>query len=245
MTADKTKQPRNLTEKVLDGLSAKIRNGEFIVGQKMPPESELMGMFGVSRTVVREAISRLQASGLVETRHGVGTFLLEPEGKSRLQIKTTNIFTMLDVMEILELRIALETEAAGLAAVRRTDEHVHKLRQILDDFASNLNGENNSVSSDIDFHLLVASATGNHYFYDILKQFGQAIIPRTRLNLAPILEEKNASYLQRVHVEHENILNSILRKDVEAAKAAMRTHLTNSRERLRKAQDEAAKLAKN
>lgn len=231
------RRPRSLTQSVVAVLSQRIRNGEFHVGEKLPTESELMDSFGVSRTVVREAISRLQAAGLVETRHGVGTFLLEPQNEQQLKIRTENILTVLDVLAILELRISLETEAAGLAAVRRTDAHIQQLREILGQFAASIHKKTgNAVAADVAFHLLVATATGNRYFRDILKQLGRTIIPRTRVDSAALGEDDRASYLARVHLEHEDIFNAIVRKDPDAARAAMRTHLANSRERLRRAQ---------
>lgn len=235
------RRSRSLTQNVVTALSERIRNGEFHVGEKLPTESELMESFGVSRTVIREAISRLQAAGLVETRHGIGTFLLEPQNEQQLRIRTENILTMLDVMAILELRISLETEAAGLAALRRTDAHVQQLRTILDEFAEHVRKKTgNAVVSDVAFHLLVATATGNRYFHDILKQLGKAIIPRTRVDSVALAEGDRSRYLERVHLEHEDIYNAIARKDPDAARAAMRTHLANSRERLRKAQEVAA-----
>ncbi|WP_269498881.1 FadR/GntR family transcriptional regulator [Castellaniella sp. S9] len=236
------RRSRNLTKNVVAALSERIRNGEFHVGEKLPTESELMEAFGVSRTVIREAISRLQAAGLVETRHGIGTFLLDPQSEQHLRINAENILTMLDLMAILELRISLETEAAGLAAQRRTEAHVQQLRSILDEFAQHVHKKTgNAVVSDIAFHLLVATATGNRYFHDILKQLGKTIIPRARINSAALADNDRDTYLNRVHLEHEDIYNAIARKDPDAARAAMRTHLANSRERLRKAQELARK----
>lgn len=241
MATGTARRPRSLTQDVVTSLSERIRNGEFHVGEKLPTESELMESFGVSRTVIREAISRLQAAGLVETRHGIGTFLLEPQNEQQLRIRTANILTMLDVIAILELRISLETEAAGLAATRRTDAHVHQLRAALDEFAEHTRKKTgNAVVSDVAFHLLVATATGNRYFHDILKQLGKAIIPRARVDSVALAESDRTRYLERVLLEHEDIYNAIARKDPDAARAAMRTHLANSRERLRKAQEVVA-----
>ncbi|WP_417252587.1 FadR/GntR family transcriptional regulator [Castellaniella sp.] len=241
MATGTIRRSRSLTQDVVTALSERIRNGEFHVGEKLPTESELMESFGVSRTVIREAISRLQAGGLVETRHGIGTFLLEPQNEQQLRIRTANILTMLDVIAILELRISLETEAAGLAALRRTDAHVHQLRAVLDEFVEHTRKKTgNAVVSDVAFHLLVATATGNRYFHDILKQLGKAIIPRTRVDSVALAESDRVRYLERVHLEHEDIYNAIVRKDPDAARAAMRTHLANSRERLRKAQEVVA-----
>jgi DNA-binding FadR family transcriptional regulator len=95
----------------------------------MPTESEIMNQLGVSRTVVREAISRLQAGKLVQTRHGIGTFVLEPQQPESFLGGAASELTVRDVMAILELRISLEAEAAGLAALRRTDENLKEMRR--------------------------------------------------------------------------------------------------------------------
>lgn len=234
------RRSRNLTQNVVAALSERIRRGEFHAGEKLPTESRLMESFGVSRTVIREAMSRLQAAGLVETRHGIGTFLREPQDEQHLRIHNESILTMLDVMAILELRISLETEAAGLAALRRTDAQVQQLRGILDEFAEHVRKKTgNAVVSDVAFHLMVATATGNRYFYDILEQLGNAIIPRTRIDSAALVDDDPHNYLGRIHLEHEDIYSAIARKDPDAARAAMRTHLANSRERLRRSQEAA------
>ena len=96
-----------------------------------------------------------------------------------------------------------------------------------------------SVESDVKFHLLIAQATGNRYFVDILTHLGTTIIPRARLNSAQLSHDEPSAYLQRVNREHEDIFHAIERRDPEGARAAMRTHLSNSRERLRKAQEES------
>jgi DNA-binding FadR family transcriptional regulator len=237
MALSPDRRSRNLTQNVVAALSERIRRGEYHAGEKLPTESALMESFGVSRTVIREAMSRLQAAGLVETRHGIGTFLREPQDERQLRIRNESILTMLDVMAILELRISLETEAAGLAALRRTEEHMQRMRTILDEFAEHVRKKTgNAVVSDVAFHLMVATATGNRYFHDILEQLGSAIIPRTRIDSAALVKDDPHNYLQRIHLEHEDIYNAIVRKDPDAARAAMRTHLGNSRERLRQSQ---------
>ena len=94
-----------------------------------------------------------------------------------------------------------------------------------------------AIEGDVQFHLLIAQATGNKYFVDILTQLGSAIIPRARLNAAKLGKDEPSAYLERVQREHEEIWRAIERKDPEGARAAMRTHLSNSRERLRQAQE--------
>ncbi|CAG9170423.1 HTH-type transcriptional regulator LutR [Cupriavidus laharis] len=225
---------RTLAEEVVSGLTESIRQGQLKPGDKLPTESEVMASFGVSRTVVREALSRLQASGLVETRHGIGTFVLErpAETPSPFRIDPATMGTAMDVLAMLEFRVSLEAEAAGLAASRRSDEQLATMRRALDTMRRSATEGSDAVGADFEFHLSIARATGNRYFTDIMGHLGTMLIPRSRLQ---VNSQERVQYLERVHFEHENIYDAIERRDPEAAKAAMRMHLTNSRERLRKA----------
>jgi GntR family transcriptional repressor for pyruvate dehydrogenase complex len=233
------KKHRNLAQGVVAHISDNIRDGQLSPGDKLPTESEIMRIIGVSRTVVREAISHLQAAGLVETRHGIGTFVLEPPAPTAtLGIDPATIVTMRDVLAILELRISLETESAGLAASRRDDAQLKALRVALDTFETSVRSGGETVPSDVQFHLLIAQSSGNRYFYDILHHLGTNIIPRARLNSAKLAHDDPAVYMERVIHEHEDIFNAIKRQDPESARAAMRIHLSNSRERLRRAQEQ-------
>lgn len=231
------KKHRNLAQGVVAYIADSIRDGALEPGDKLPTESEIMRILGISRTVVREAISHMQAANMVETRHGIGTFVLEPAPPNTLGIDPNTVITMRDVLALLELRISLETEAAGLAAIRRSDAQLQQLRSALDTFQASVRSGGETVPSDLQFHLLVAQASGNRYFHDILSHLGTNIIPRSRLNSAKLAKDDPKVYMERVINEHEDIFNAIARQDPEAARAAIRTHLSNSRERLRRAQE--------
>ena len=231
------KKHRNLAQGVVAYISEGIQNGSISPGDKLPTESEIMRIQGVSRTVVREAISHMQAAGMVETRHGIGTFVLEPAARPTLGIDPTTVVTMRDVLAILELRISLETEAAGLAASRRTETQLQQLRAALDGFQHAASSGEATVGWDVQFHLTIAQASANRYFHDILSHLGTNIIPRSRVNSARLTQDDPANYMERVSREHEDIFNAISRQDPESARAAMRTHLGNSRERMRRAQE--------
>ena len=231
------KKHRNLAQGVVAYISEAIRNGSISPGDKLPTESEIMRIQGVSRTVVREAISHMQAAGMVETRHGIGTFVLEPAARPTLGLDPATVVTMRDVLAILELRISLETESAGLAATRRTAAHLQQLRAALDGFQSAAAKGEETVAWDVQFHLTIAQASSNRYFHDILSHLGTNIIPRSRVNSARITQDDPANYIDRVSREHEDIFAAISRQDADSARAAMRTHLGNSRERLRRAQE--------
>ncbi len=226
---------RSLANLLFEEFDNKIRNGLLRDGDKLPTESELVHDYDVSRTVVREALSKLQAAGLVETRHGIGTFVLPAREGAGLTLNARELSESVDVLAVLELRISLETEAAGLAAQRRSDEHLKILREALHAFEQHSATGGDTITHDLAFHLGIAQATGNPYFREILAHFGALLIPRTRIT--SIQTPTHApDYLRRVNREHEEIYNSIERQDSDTARAAMRIHLTNSRERLRLAQ---------
>jgi DNA-binding FadR family transcriptional regulator len=233
------KRSLSLVQEVMNDLTAKIRNGLYKPGEKLPTEPEVMAEQGVSRTVVREAMSRLQAAGFVETRHGVGTFVLPPVAAAKPTLDLMTVVTIRDVLAMLELRISLETEAAGLAALRRTDEQLALMRRAVELFEEGVSKGESSVDADFQFHLQIALATGNKYFEDFYRHLGTTTIPRTRLDTSQFSPEPGQSYLYRTNREHEYILDAITRKDPQAASASMRMHLTNSRERLRCASEAA------
>ena len=228
------RRPKGLVSEIVDSLASSIRQGELQPGDKLPTEAEIMLRFDVSRTVIRESLSRLQASGLVETRHGIGTFVLPPLQEGNFKIQAEDFATVADVISVLELRISLETEAAGLAAQRRTAENLQAMEDALKAFHDAISLDSDAVPPDFKFHMEVARSTGNRHFADLMTYLGTMIIPRTRVNTAHSAPEGRLNYLQRVNAEHESIYTAIRNQDPEAARAAMRTHLSNSRERLRR-----------
>ncbi|RMV21298.1 GntR family transcriptional regulator, partial [Pseudomonas savastanoi] len=119
VSAAPKRRQHSLATDLVTELSQRILLGKIAPGQKLPSENQIVREHGVSRTVVREAISKLQASGLVVTHHGIGTFVLERSDQTGLRLK---VETVSRVRDIIELRIGLETQAVALAAVRRTDE---------------------------------------------------------------------------------------------------------------------------
>ena len=224
-------KPRNLALGVVDELAHRIRTGRVRVGEKLPTETLIMSEFSVSRTVAREAISRLQAAGMVETRHGVGTFSLGANETPAFRIAAESTATVHDVIAVLELRIGVETEAAALAAKRRSASNLAQLRQTLDAMAQWVEEGGDAIAADFQFHLGIARATQNTHFIELMLTLGSTLVPRARLGSWNLDHEGRLAYLRRVNGEHESILEAITRGDGEGARAAMRTHLTNSRER--------------
>lgn len=248
MTTRKASPPprrraHSLAQQVMNDLVERIRDGTYRPGQRLPTEPELMTEQGVSRSVVREAMSRLQAAGLAETRHGIGTFVLEPAATRAAALDISTVNTIRDVLAMLELRISLESEAAALAAERRTAEQLKRMQRALADFDDAVERDDSAVEADLAFHLQIALATGNGYFEEIYRHLGSTTIPRTRLDTSQFSADTRRSYLTRVNREHQDILEAIARGDARRASAAMRKHLTNSRERLLRASNGGAKTA--
>ena len=229
------RRPRTLAHDLVDSLGDRIRDGRLAPGVKLPTEAAFMDEFRVSRTVVREAISKLQAAGLVETRHGIGTFVVGPGDGSTFRIGREQLATLRDVIAMLELRIGVEVEAAGLAANRRTPEDLATMREALDAFSAALEAGRDAVSADFQFHLQIMRATHNRHYTNLMMSLGTMMIPRARLDPATAADEARLGYLRRVNAEHESIYDAIANRDAEAARAAVRTHLANSRERRRRA----------
>lgn len=167
------KRSPGLAHDIVAELTQRILLGQLAPGEKLPSESAIVREHGVSRTVVREAISKLQAAGLVETRHGIGTFVLERDQRQGIHLSRD---TAASVRGIIELRMGLETQAAALAARRRTEEQLLQMRQALDDHQDSLANNDSSVEPDLRFHQLIAQATGNSCFTDIIAQLGRSAI---------------------------------------------------------------------
>lgn len=214
---------------LVSSLTQQILLGTFKPGDKLPSENTLVREHAVSRTVVREALSKLQASGLVEPRHGIGTFVIERQAQSGLRVGAESAAS---VRDLLELRIGLEGQAAALAALRRTDSQLQRMRQALDDHQDLAAAGDSCIEPDRRFHLLIAEATGNLYFSETMAQLGSGLIPRNRMAADERSGAKLARHAYLANLEHEAILNAIRRQDPDAARAAICLHLSNSRDRL-------------
>ena len=227
------RRSETLSTQLAKDLGARIARGEIKPGEKLPSEHKLIDVYGVSRTVVREAISSLKAKGMITSRQGIGAFVLQAVPSVTLRIEPGNAGALSDMMDILELRIALEVEAAGLAAQRRTDANLSALRAALDEMALTTNQGEDGIKQDRQFHLELLRAVGNSHFSALLEQLGAMAFPRARLDLFAHDGVARTIYLQCIGLEHENIYRAILDQDPAGARDAMRRHLSNSRERLR------------
>src|SRR3954469_4219910 len=121
----------SLSDGLFRKLEAQIRSGELPPGSKMPSQKDLAESASVSRTVVREAVARLTAQGLTSSRQGSGVFVAETAQYQAFQVTREELAELTDVIKLLEMRLALETERAGLAAARRTTADIGAIRAAL------------------------------------------------------------------------------------------------------------------
>lgn len=228
--------PGSLTDRVTDALSQLIRRGEFPPKARLPTETEMGNRFGVSRTVIREAVSRLKSEGLVESRQGVGVFVRDAGLDTPFRIDPNVVESMRSIMQIVELRRGLEAEMAALAAERRSPEQLAEIRKRLEAVHRAEPLSASGVEADMAFHREIARATGNPHFvalWDFIGQFLRGAMTVTRAN-----EARSTEFTTQVGAEHEAIMDAIARGDAEAARDAARLHMEMAAARIRRADPE-------
>ena len=218
----------SLSRQVSDQLEALILGGKVPVGEKLPTENALCDQFGVSRTVIREAVAKLKSLGLVETKRGVGTTVVRNAPADKPFHHNINPNAVEDILHILELRMVFEEAAAGLAAVRHDEADLERFEQVDRAFHEARIDNKLARREDYEFHLSIAMATKNPLIKGFFEQFNQNVIPRTKLTNENIDERESEKYLVRVEDEHRTILNAIRSRDPEAAKRAMHQHLSRA-----------------
>ena len=227
---EKVSAAPTLSDQVAQALLARIESGHLAPGEKLPPEAALAPEFGVSRTVVREAISRLKQGGLVESRQGSGVFVSLQPAVSPLRIDDSVIESREAVVQIVELRRAIESEAAALAAQRRSDSQLLEIERAFRAIDVEVAAGGDGVAADVSFHREIARATGNPYFLKTLEFLSQYLMAATRMTRAN--EARRIEFMRQVRDEHSVIVEAIRRQDAVAARNAAATHMFNAARRL-------------
>jgi GntR family transcriptional repressor for pyruvate dehydrogenase complex len=222
-----------LVKQIGDELRTEIASGRFDIGDKLPSQAELSERFGVSRTVVREAIASLQADGLLEARQGAGVFITASTPPTAGAFQAVDVKRISSMLETLELRSAVEIEAAGLAALRRSPAQEEAILRAHQAVASQIAAGHRSAETDFAFHRAIAAATNNPRFVEFLDLLGQSAIPRTVMQPASG-DPPPTPNLEKIAEEHRAIVHAIASADETAAREAMRVHLKGSQQRYRR-----------
>jgi GntR family transcriptional repressor for pyruvate dehydrogenase complex len=221
---------RTLADRVTEALMRKIVGEELPAGAQLPSEQVMAASFGVSRTVIREAISRLKSEGLVDTKQGRGAFVRTDRTDVPFRIGIDPDDALPSLLHLLELRLGLDAEIAALAAVRRTRDQMSAIQRALKEIDSASKAGKDAVAEDLEFHLSIAQATRNPFFFELIRFLGGAFynaIAVTRAN-----EGRVEALASQTRAEHEAIMKAIANKDPEAAAAAARNHLERASQRL-------------
>jgi DNA-binding FadR family transcriptional regulator len=226
----------NLTAGLIETLVAQIESGDLVPGARLPTEQAIVSATGVSRTVVREALASLRARGLITTRQGLGAFVAEAAASPTFMIEASKLDSVDDVLQVLELRLGIEVEAAGLAAERRSSKGLKQIEASQAAFTAAIRNpaspaEIIGVEEDLAFHRAILAATGNVYFARVFDALGDLVIPRQRARSATLPPPEQQRHLRRIEQEHEAILAAIRAGDAATARRAARSHLARSRAR--------------
>jgi DNA-binding FadR family transcriptional regulator len=225
-----------LGSRVAEMLLDKIRVDDLTPGTRLPSEQAMAQHFGVSRTVVREAIAILKADGLLETRKGSGAFVRKPELAHSVVADRLTEQSIQSLLNLIEVRRGIEAETAALAAVRRSPgqlaEIEYALRRIEEAVAAGRDG----VEEDAHFHLSIAEATGNPYWVRFVGMFAQPI--RSAVKVTRANEARREDFSRQVRAEHEKIASAIAAGNAEAARAAATEHMEHAASRVRQADRE-------
>lgn len=228
-------------DKVIATLRERIAAGAYAPGDRLPTEVALIREFGVSRTVIREAIAVLAADGLVQPRQGAGVFVLERPREGLAGLISDLSSRLSAVLNVLEVRMAVEIEAAGLAAQRRSAAQEGEIREAFERFNQDLEAGAPTGDADFAFHRAIARATNNPFYVEILDVLGRRTIPRDLVSMAAPDYVRSRPYLDTLQSEHAAILDAIARPDPGAAREAMRRHLSESQRRYQLLFQQAAK----
>ena len=230
----KPKKVRKLAGQLYEQLLDLIISGVLHEGDKLPSESELCKSFEVSRPTVRQAIAKLQEDKLVKTQKGRGTYVLNSPLKELTRFATAN--DLVRILESHEVRMALEVEAASLAAIRRTDENLKVIKQALAQMKRDFESQKLSIEADYNFHVEIARATGNEIFVQLLEDFHiglkKTMVIAQNLSRESVKNEINSSRNVEVLSEHQKILDAIELQDKEAARLAMQYHIAKIKQRV-------------
>jgi DNA-binding FadR family transcriptional regulator len=224
---------RAMSDQVAQQLLKQIEVGSFQATGKLPTEAALAQEFGVSRTVIREAISRLKNEGVVEPRQGSGVFISQHAAIRPLRIDYAEAVDAKSLPHLLAVRRAIEAEVAAEAARRRSDADMDAIDATLRAIDEAVAQGRDGVVEDLAFHRALAVVTGNPYFLktlDFLNQYLEAGMKVTRGN-----EAARDDFSRQVRDEHAAIVAAIRAGDPMAARNAACTHMYNAARRLAQA----------
>ena len=222
-------KPASYSDQIYGKILTDIVSGSFAQGQRLPAEKDLCQRFGISRPVVRKALSRLRLDGLVEARQGSGTYVVSrPSDELH---KLTDLTGIPKILRYLELRLSVEGAAAAFAAERRSSDAMELIIRAHERFVGQISSGVFLPSADRDFHMAISAATGNEFFAKALENAEASLAEFMTLSLS-LTKAGSTSRAQLVVKEHASIVEAIKMQDPVAARVAMEFHILQAKRRL-------------
>ena len=213
-----------ISDRVYEQLRDMIYRGELRPGEKLMSERDMALSFNVGRPTVREAIQKLTEQGLIESRRGVGTFILGEETrkseKPLLQLLNGQDFTVVD---LLEVRLVLESNSAALAARRATELDVKIIEQSLNRLLDNRYNTERDLNNELSFHMNIAYATKNIVQVHLMKSFYDVLYYGMNLAFPTLIKDEKLDEL--TFDQHITIFKAIEDRDPELAAKTMKSHI--------------------
>ncbi|HEU0165572.1 MAG TPA: FadR/GntR family transcriptional regulator [Thermomicrobiales bacterium] len=218
------RRPR-LADAIIESIAIDILRGDARPGSLLPPEPQLSERYGVSRTVVREAIKRLQSLGLIDVRHGIGTIVLDSTSwddfdPDMIRIRTNAGFIGDLADDLFAIRRVIEVQVVADAATNRTQDQLRELEAIVDQMRTPGIDHVVYTDLDIDFHNVLLEAAGNALLVKMMQPVNQI------RRIGSLITSAELDYVIPGSIRgHERILQAIAAMDAADARQQMATHL--------------------
>ena len=223
-------QPHSLQSEIADLLEAKILNGDFPVGSKLPTENEMSRSLGVSRNVLREAVAKLKSLGLLESRQGSGVFVIRNAHIPTFRMDDASQEKIETLRGLMELRFSIEISTAQMAAIRRTQAQLKSIKRAQKALRKAVKAGQPGVAEDIQFHVAIAEATNNVHYRDFIHFLQQNM--RQTVEAARKKSARIPGRPEMVISEHEAIISAIEDGDAEGARFMAWKHQINAARRI-------------
>ena len=227
-------RPKRLSDEVAHKIQTAIATGQFQPGDRLPTELDLARQFAVARTVVREAISLLKYDGVLSTKQGVGAFVTNLDARRSFRISPACFEKRQQLFKLLQLRTAVQSDAAAMAAGNRNKLQMASLAKHLTGMSGSLalgdEGLDARIESQSAFYRVVTEASGNEYFVDFIGMIEAHLMDNLRSVV--VKNAKAVEWRTKVLKEHDAVFQAIKARAPEKARAATRLHFERAAKRL-------------
>lgn len=214
-------------------LLKEINSGRFGEGTRLPSEADLGERFGVSRPIVREALSQLREEGIIRSKKGSGSYVVPHSAPSHAESASSSrtLTSIFDIQRLYQFRSSVEGEIAFHAAQNRTDEDIQEIEKAASSLGQSHSAGSDGTEEDIAYHMAIARSTGNPFFVQALEAITVDMRFIVQLSRGLLMKQSEKA-ISKVQAEHEVILTAIRNKDAEAAREHMKFHLHTAHARL-------------